>query len=85
MLFIEALMSTFLWKVRMWLHNIEKKIEYMEESKAEAGIHKEEASKKRLLAIAEKLGDRELFPEQVARANGFLRRLALTDKRFTIS
>jgi hypothetical protein len=43
----------------------------------------EEASRKDLMRIAEKLSGRNLFPDRVARANEYLRRLALTDKRFT--
>jgi hypothetical protein len=62
-----------------------KNLTFITRFKIEAKARKEAASRKRLRAIAEKLGDRELFPEQVARANEMLRRLALTDKRFTVA
>ncbi|GAA3940621.1 hypothetical protein GO495_09735 [Chitinophaga oryziterrae] len=62
-----------------------KNLTFITRFKKEVKARKEAASRKRLRAIAKKLGDRELFPERVARANELLRRLALTDKRFTVA
>jgi hypothetical protein len=54
-------------------------------AQAEAKRSKAAASRKRIMEMAEALRGKELFPEKVARANEFLRRAALTDKRFTVS